>query len=58
LATLEPGISEFQTDEMKAHNLQLVIPTPIQETYSDSQRDWLLSLRDFVHHVRNQQARH
>lgn len=57
LATLEPGISSFQTDEMQAHHLQLVVPSPIHETYTDVQQNWLLSLRDFMTHIHEQQAR-
>lgn len=57
LATLEPGISSFQTDEMQAHHLQLVVPSPIHETYTDAQQNWLLSLRDFMIFIHEQQAR-
>lgn len=55
LATLEPGISTYQTEQMRANNLRLVVPSPIQETYSDIQRDWLYSIEDFVNLIREQQ---
>lgn len=48
LLTLEPGISENQTDEMKAHRLSLVVPAPIHETYRESQQQWLMKVSDFV----------
>ena len=48
LLTLEPGISEQQTDEMKSHQLQLVVPAPFQNTYSEKQREWLMSVKDFM----------
>lgn len=55
LVTLEPAISEDQTEEMHMSQLQLVVPTPIQPTYTGSQRAWLWSLRDFCDHVRRLQ---
>ncbi len=48
LLTLEAAISENQTDEMKAKKLQLVLPSPLHTTYSDSQRSWLMSVADFT----------
>lgn len=48
LLTLEPAISEHQTDQMKAAQLQLVLPARLHETYRDSQRPGLMSLGDFV----------
>ncbi len=56
LLTLEPGISEAQTDEMRASDLQLVVPRSIQRSYGPVQRDWLLSLADFVASARGNQA--
>jgi hypothetical protein len=52
LLTLEPGISQNQTNEMQAHHLQLVVPKPIHRTYSDTQQKWLMSLRTFIDYVR------
>ncbi|NVK40711.1 MAG: restriction endonuclease [Oceanospirillaceae bacterium] len=48
LITLEPGISEHQTHQMQAANLQLVVPTSIQQSYLPLQRDWLFSVSDFL----------
>lgn len=56
LATLEPGISSFQIAEMKANNLQLVVPGSIHETYAEDERHWLYTVADFIDHVREQQA--
>lgn len=57
LLTLEPGISENQTDEMQASNLQLVLPQPLHETYKPRQRCWLINLSDFIQIVRERQSR-
>ena len=48
LLTLEPGISENQTDEMKAKQLQLVVPSAIHTTYKTSQKSWLMNVSQFV----------
>ncbi|MEE9677054.1 type II restriction endonuclease [Pseudomonas moraviensis] len=56
LVTLEAAISERQTSEMKSHGLNLVVPLPIQKTYSEEQQGWLLGLSDFIEFVRNSQA--
>lgn len=56
LLTLEPGISENQTDEMRAKHLQLVLPARLHATYRDAQREWLFSVRDFLKVVKQKQA--
>ena len=48
LLTLEPGISESQTEQMRNSRLQLVVPQSIQDSYSDAQQDWLWNLREFI----------
>jgi hypothetical protein len=48
LVTLEPAISPAQTAQMRAANIQLVVPSRIQESYTLDQRSWLWSLADFV----------
>lgn len=48
LLTLEPSISENQTDEMKAKHLQLVIPKRLHSTFRPSQRRWLMTIREFI----------
>lgn len=55
LLTLEPGISENQTDEMRAKSLQLVIPRRLHETFRPSQREWLVDLGSFLEIVRGRQ---
>ena len=58
LLTLEPGISESQTAQMEEANLQLVVPRPIQESYTARQRGWLWTLGEFIRdvEVRSQDA--
>jgi len=56
LLTLEPGISEPQTDQMEASSLQLVVPSPVHSSYTDAQRGWLWSVGDFINEVRARQV--
>ena len=55
LLTLEPGISENQTTEMRAKNLQLVLPKRLHETYRESQRPTLMCVGDFLDFVLHRQ---
>ena len=55
LLTIEPSISENQTGEMQRHNLQLVLPREIHETYTASQQSWLMSLGEFLSLVNDRQ---
>ncbi|WP_142684365.1 type II restriction endonuclease [Chitinophaga polysaccharea] len=55
LLTLEPGISEDQTAEMRSRNLQLVVPYEIHQTFTDTQRSELLTLKDFVNLILRKQ---
>ena len=55
LITMEAAISESQTDEMQAQNLQLVVPKPVHATYNPSQRKWLMELVAFIDVVARQQ---
>ncbi|WP_336828363.1 type II restriction endonuclease [Sphingobacterium multivorum] len=48
LITLEPAISKNQTDEMIAQNLHLIIPSPLHQTFSQPQLDYIIDLRSFV----------
>lgn len=48
LFTLEPGISSNQTDEMRHHNLQLVLPQELHASYQTGQQDWLMNLSQFI----------
>lgn len=52
LVTLEAAISESQTNEMQASNLQLVVPAAIHPTYNPKQQEWLLSVADFMDEVK------
>ena len=53
LVTLEPSISSQQTDQMQAHDIQLIIPRPLQNSYTDVQSQWLWDLSDFIEHVQS-----
>jgi hypothetical protein len=57
LLTLEGAISVNQTDEMKSHQLQLVVPRSIQQTYLENQQAWLLDLSDFTKLVIERQGK-
>lgn len=48
LLTLEPGISEGQTAEMKDKGLQLVLPASIHATFRPTQRPDLSALQGFI----------
>jgi len=52
LITLEPSISVMQTDEMKAHNLTLVVPNKIRTTYTTEQQKDILSFTDFLYSIK------
>ena len=52
LLTLEPGITESQTAQMAASNLQLVVPKAIHGSYSEKQQAWLWTLGHFVQYVK------
>ncbi len=53
LVTLEPAISEGQTEEMRSHHLQLVVPSSIHTTYSENQRKQLMDLNSFIAYVKS-----
>jgi len=55
LLTLEPGISENQTDEMQVKQLQLVLPRRLHDTYQPSQQAWLMDVAGFTELVRARQ---
>lgn len=52
LITLEPSISENQTDEMKKENVSLIVPDAIQATYPNPQREWLKNVAQFIASLR------
>lgn len=57
LITLEPAISENQTEEMAAQNVQLVLPQPLMDTYSKDQQGNLQTLSEFIDIVLDRQKR-
>jgi hypothetical protein len=57
LLTLEAAISAHQTDEMQAHNLQLVIPRGLHSTFTPTQQRTLLDLAAFTAMVREREGR-
>ena len=57
LFTLEPKISENQTDEMRSHQLQLVLPNELHQTFTTSQQAYLLDLADFISMVQKRQSK-
>ncbi|QSZ54896.1 type II restriction endonuclease [Paenarthrobacter sp. AT5] len=48
LLTLESPISPAQTDEMKDHRIQLVIPQPLHGPYNPEQQKWLMNVDEFI----------
>lgn len=56
LLTLEPGISQNQTNEMIARDLQLVLPQELHTTYDPSQQSWLINLAEFIKIVRYRES--
>lgn len=56
LITLEPSISENQTQEMQSEHVQLVVPAPIHGTYTAAQQAWLFDVDGFLTIVRDRQS--
>lgn len=56
LMTLEPSISANQTDEMQTRSVQLVLPEQVHASYTAQQQQWLWTLKEFILHIRQQQA--
>ncbi len=56
LFTLEGGISEAQTAEMQANNLQLVVPQELISSFTERQQGWLMNLSSFIELVRKRQT--
>jgi hypothetical protein len=55
LLTLEAAISSHQTDEMLAHNLQLVIPRGLHATFTSAQQRTLIDVAAFTTMVRTRE---
>ena len=56
LITLEPGISESQTDEMKEEKVQLVLPRSLHDSYSERQQQEIINLWTFIGKVLTKQS--
>lgn len=56
LLTLEAAISSNQTDEMRAKNLQLVLPRRLHESYTEAQSTWLMDISSFITLVQERQC--
>jgi hypothetical protein len=57
LLTLEAAISVAQTDQMKEHRLQLVVPRGLHATFTPAQQETLFSLADLTSMVREREHR-
>lgn len=53
LITLQGGITEQQTQQMRDKSLQLIVPREIKSTYSKNQKDWLYDVAQFIQVVKN-----
>lgn len=58
LLTLQEGVSENQFNEMQSEGVQLVVPLALHRSYPDGVRDRLMSVDNFLTHVREQRHRH
>jgi len=56
LLTLEPGISENQTEQMRSEHVHLVVPSALQNTYQPAQREHLMRLSDFIALMRKREV--
>lgn len=56
LFTLQQGVSAHQLQEMKDNNVELVVPAPLLTSFPKEWRRSLLSLEEFVNHIRTQQT--
>ncbi len=57
LLTLEAGVSDAQTEEMRSQSLRLVVPAAIHSSYSPRARGWLMTLGQFIDLVLERQRR-
>ena len=48
LLTIEPGISENQTMEMKQQGVRLVLPRCLHSSFLDNQKEWIMGVEDFL----------
>lgn len=57
LFTMQPAISQAQTDEMAKHEVKLVVPRSLHCTFSKQQQSWLMNVEDFIEEVLDCQTR-
>jgi hypothetical protein len=57
LFTIEPGLSEVYTNEMRKNRLQLVLPESLHATFRESQKEWLMNLNEFINTVKNRESK-
>ena len=57
LITLEPSITEDQTNQMAERNLQLIVPRQIFSSYTTLQQSWLMDVSDFIAYVKDKQTK-
>jgi hypothetical protein len=55
LLTLESPISKQQTQEMTESNVQLVVPAALHAAYSSKQREWLMTVGQFLEVARSRE---
>ena len=55
LITLEPAVSEDYTRAMEKNHLNLVVPEPLFETFTPTQRNWLMNVSDFCELIEDRQ---
>lgn len=56
LFTLQASITVNQTNEMRANNLQLILPKSIHSSYKAEQQSWLMNLSEFIKFVQDKQT--
>jgi hypothetical protein len=57
LLTVEPSVSESQTDAMRHRHLQLVIPKPLHATYKATQQQFLMDVSQFIKSAEDRQRK-
>ena len=55
LLTLEPGISENQTKEMRANKLHLIVPLSVHKSYKSTQLKHIIDVKTFLDLVETRQ---
>lgn len=53
---IEASILQNQTDEMRAKNLQLVVPRLIHSSYNAIQQSWLMNMSEFIQMAKERQG--